>query len=701
MTVEEVSQIDAVGLVLAYTVVGVLFWTFVDQLPRDVYWFCLLEMNLSDKLVYLVIVLILPPCCMTSFRLRFVAAKYGSVLYSLALACLLIRQADKAEVNLIVSCIGLAALLMAKFSLWSFVANISPLSADKSCSLVTFSASGIALGQLMVQWLRWGGKSLNPLVPGNANVLVSALVCWVPIFGVCCWLFHRRTLFALDEAKSQHGKRSKIHLVLGLFGLPMLLFVTQWLFSFPTTISRWIGASTAWSWLILLANSAGAIVAQAFSGPTTSCLLALGLLLFGLFPQAILSNPSMELQLVGAAVMVFTVPTLWMDLPSAVFQLLTTQRSLAEANPSAVASEIDLCNELSNDDNTITDKPSIAPPSSPGSMLCGTVFFVLLLYIIAVALTIVLTCYDYLPEEMRSLRGQRYPLLPFQWRSIHSIRLWTCAILTVAVVCPVAVLRLGVYETPGSIDPPPSVHGITSDIRIFSFNVYQGFNRAGLNNFEPILHAIQDFNPHVIALQESDSMQSGSGANDFTDFLAVSLGMYSYAVPRTDQDSFGCSLLSTFPIDLSRTLGTILPSPNGENACMQHVTLQVNSNSTLAVVNVHLGNDLMAEKQLQLDAIVAKVLSIGNGTSPLVLVGDFNTRKYTDQYANFVAKSSLTDAGESTKCHASYNNSGGPPIEYIFFRGVTCIQFDFPHTYSQYETADSYPRIGHFNFTRE
>ncbi|KAF0686081.1 Aste57867_22046 [Aphanomyces stellatus] len=725
------------ALLAAHVVVGVVTWSLLDVLPRDVYWFCLLEMNISTKVAYLAIVLVVPPLILVCFR--FAAAKYAGVLHGLCVVCLLAREAQDPQVNLATSSIGVACALLAHLSTWTLTDTVLAFSPDRSCSPVTLSISGTTIAIPTLIWLRWGAKSLNPLLAANAATALTVFVAYVPGALAAAALVYHRARFATHEQlptsplSSKHPRgtpprplyqcRAAVGISIRVLALASLFFLTQWLYAAPTAVPRWLGAPTSTSWVGLVALLVGTFLGQILPPRLPPLFLLVGVICFAVPPR----TSAAALPLIGTALMALALPSLWLHLLPLVFAPWSDEPTVHPVGTDAAAVTMppkdDDPTQLNSTTSPTSPQDSYGLSTTTSSSIVGcTTFVFLLVYLVFVALTIVLTCYNYLPQELAFLRGQRYTLLyvasilvvvatvssPGDRRPAPSERLWLAstrmAVLTaicLVVVLPVVVLRAAVYLPPGSRMPPSTggAPGTTSDVRIFSFNVYQGFNRAGTNNFVPILRMIQDFDPHVIALQESDTMQMGSGEIDLTDFLASTLGMYSYANPRTDEDSFGCTMFSVFPIDVSMSEGGILPSPIGENACLQRVTLDVHG-TALSLVNVHLGNDGMAEKQLQLDAIVQHVVASGSGTGPLLLVGDFNTRKYTSQYNALVHDSALADAGVPANCIPTYDMGASTPIEFIFYRNLTCIQFDYPHTYSQFETADSFPRIGHFNLTR-
>ena len=71
------------------------------------------------------------------------------------------------------------------------------------------------------------------------------------------------------------------------------------------------------------------------------------------------------------------------------------------------------------------------------------------------------------------------------------------------------------------------------------------------------------------------------------DYLATWLGMYSLYSPPVRQQSWGCAILSRFPV--VRSYSEVLPTPRGERACFQYALLDARG-TPLHVANAHFGD---------------------------------------------------------------------------------------------------------------
>lgn len=78
----------------------------------------------------------------------------------------------------------------------------------------------------------------------------------------------------------------------------------------------------------------------------------------------------------------------------------------------------------------------------------------------------------------------------------------------------------------------------------------------------------------IIGLLESDTERVVMGNRDVVQYLAESLNMYADYGPSTRDHTWGCAMLSKYPI--LKSTHFLLPSPNGELACAIHATTLIN-----------------------------------------------------------------------------------------------------------------------------
>ncbi|GAQ78361.1 Catalase [Klebsormidium nitens] len=266
---------------------------------------------------------------------------------------------------------------------------------------------------------------------------------------------------------------------------------------------------------------------------------------------------------------------------------------------------------------------------------------------------------------------------------------------------------------------PVTYHSAPGDsLRVLSFNVYQGYNRAGGNNFRAIQNVIRDQKPHFVMLQETDTMRIIQGNRDMVDYLSLGLRMYALATPPTRKNTWGCAMLSRFPF--KSATWEVLPSENGEAACFQHATVQVGT-QTLHLMNTHFGEDdrdrtaqarAVAEhirEALQtggkaderLSGQEQPVTNVSDTSSSarvsIVLAGDFNSAPLSPQYMEIVS-AGISDA--RVELYGQWKNPAerdrGAGLVFVS-RALNCTKWVEP-TYDQQKTADGNPVV--VTFTR-
>jgi endonuclease/exonuclease/phosphatase family metal-dependent hydrolase len=145
------------------------------------------------------------------------------------------------------------------------------------------------------------------------------------------------------------------------------------------------------------------------------------------------------------------------------------------------------------------------------------------------------------------------------------------------------------------------------------------------------LALIQQINPDVIGLQESDTSRIANGNSDVVRYFADHLGMYSYYGPQTVLGTFGIALLSRYPIENPRTFYMF---SEGEQTATIVAEIAAGG-KTYRIRVTHLGNGGPLPQ-------IEDILSTLGDQPNIVLMGDFNFRPTTDQYRQ--AATALDDA---------------------------------------------------------
>ena len=179
--------------------------------------------------------------------------------------------------------------------------------------------------------------------------------------------------------------------------------------------------------------------------------------------------------------------------------------------------------------------------------------------------------------------------------------------------------------------PNPSLPGETPKLRVLTYNIQQGYSEYGVKNFAGQLEVLRNVGADIIGLQESDTNRVAGGNSDIVGYFARALNMHTYYGPKTVTGTFGVALLSKYPIE---TAETFYMYSVGEQTAAIHARIQINGHNVNVVIT-HLGNGGPIEQQ-------QAVLEYIQGLENVILVGDFNFRPDSEQYALTVT--SLEDA---------------------------------------------------------
>ena len=171
-----------------------------------------------------------------------------------------------------------------------------------------------------------------------------------------------------------------------------------------------------------------------------------------------------------------------------------------------------------------------------------------------------------------------------------------------------------------TIPKPAAIHNETQ-LKMMTYNIQQGFDAEGNKNLDGQLAVIQNVNPDILGLQESDTARIANGNVDAVRYFADHLKMYSYYGPTTTTGTFGIALLSNFPI---KNPNTFFMLSLGEQTAAIQAEISIDG-KTYQIFVTHLGND---GPVIQLKNLLTRVDSLKD----VIAIGDFNFKPTTDQY---------------------------------------------------------------------
>jgi len=201
-----------------------------------------------------------------------------------------------------------------------------------------------------------------------------------------------------------------------------------------------------------------------------------------------------------------------------------------------------------------------------------------------------------------------------------------------------SIIMFGVSETP--VESPTK-----NEFTFMTYNIHFGQGGDDLLNFERLAQNILVAEPDIIGLQEVENGRMTTQGVDMTFWLAKRLNMYYYYYPAESEHSFGCALLSKYPITSQR--GEQIPSISMRRVYI-HCVVRINSSLELDVFVTHLGTS-GENRTRQVNFLVEKIEPVfTSSTKPKILMGDFNLRE------------NWTHPEESTiyPIHSYFNNTG-------------------------------------------
>jgi hypothetical protein len=146
---------------------------------------------------------------------------------------------------------------------------------------------------------------------------------------------------------------------------------------------------------------------------------------------------------------------------------------------------------------------------------------------------------------------------------------------------------------------------------------------------------IKELELDVVGLIESDLQRIIMGNRDTTQFLAEDLGMYVDYGPGPNKHTWGCALLSKFPI--VNSTHHLLPSPVGELAPAIHATLDVYG-EFVDVFIFHSGQEEDPEDRRLQSLYLADLM--GSTPRPAILLSYLVTKPLEGNYNTYVGERS-------------------------------------------------------------
>lgn len=197
------------------------------------------------------------------------------------------------------------------------------------------------------------------------------------------------------------------------------------------------------------------------------------------------------------------------------------------------------------------------------------------------------------------------------------------------------VVSLGITAKRFDRDVPTPHHPESNSFTAGIWTVHFGLDNDMWASEMRMRNLIQELEVDIIGFLESDTQRVIMGNRDLTQQIAEELGYYADFGPGPNQHTWGCCLLSKFPI-LNST-HHLLPSPVGELAPAIHATLDVYG-KPLDVVVFHSGQEEDVEDRRLQSLGVADIMA--SSSNPLILLSYLVTKPLQGNYNTYVSEHS-------------------------------------------------------------
>ncbi|MBY9000029.1 MAG: endonuclease/exonuclease/phosphatase family protein [Candidatus Heimdallarchaeota archaeon] len=493
---------------------------------------------------------------------------------------------------------------------------------------------GLAIAVAMSIFYRTANSTVDVSQYGWNQIIGWALGILASVILVGMYLRDRDS-YLENKAKpveiEEQPKKSFVKILglsMGLFSIFVLLW---FVFMSPTVISRWTEGNYI-GIVIGLVLMLGVFIGVMLWKPNLinyikiwmitiwNAVFAISLTMTVLAHQIFFTNDPTSFPLVAPA-------TQWFHQIPLVLTIL--------ASPIIYLNFIYLCREI------VQLKPK--PSQIGGSFAIGGLFIIIMLFV-----QVLPNVWGYLPPISFAFRDQYWlaffipafllsaSMLIVNASSMKLDKLAKRMSSKIGVSVVFGVILIGTITGAVLTTPRPnySAEGKTS-LTILTYNIQQGINVSGDWNYDGQLELIREINPDIIGLQECDPTRISGGNMDVVRFFASNLNMYSYYGPKTVTNTYGCAILSKFPI--SNALSFFAYSDEEQVGSAQ-AQITVGTRVFNVFVNHPSGDeDITTIYQAQ------EMVSRTSGLADVIYMGDFNFRAYSAEY-NITIGAGLADS---------------------------------------------------------
>jgi len=584
------------------SILFLFFFQLITEFVEAIYLFGLLGSSIPPEIV--MVLFFLSPVLLFAFRGK-ISPRWLKILAALVLLARAVEIFLPTPSRMFVSGIGVAAWLMFFPGILSL-----PRTQLNQRRFARENGAALVLG-LFVFILVRGLNSGSDLSAYGMFRMVSLILALVGLY-----LLWKIPVTPGNEPSVTKARKSRVY-AYGL-GMTSVIILLYFALTAPNVISRWVSVPYYPVFGLVLLAWIGVGWWWMRREDVSSMLLVVWGLLF-------------------AAMMLLTILPHQIKFPSSMdggYPLLEPQTATWQNVPMylmLVLSPVLLLLFVSYLDGILAERPSLSTLAGAFS-LAG---FYLLVMILSQVFT---TVYDYIPVIGPFFRDKFWlvflvpsivSVLPvlLSPKSIDDSTVFTPAVrrIWLGTTIVLAIITFSGLFWRTSNPSPPAQAGDT--LRVFTYNIRQGYDKAGERNFDGQLELIRSKKPDIIGLQECVPARIAGGNADIVAYFADRLDMYSYYGPSPVAGTFGDALLSRYPIENPRTFYLY---SEGEQVAVVEADITVDD-QTFKIYVTHLGNGGPIFQ-------IRQMLDLMRGQSNVVAMGDFNFRPYEEQYNLAIAE---------------------------------------------------------------
>ena len=464
----------------------------------------------------------------------------------------------------------------------------------------------VAIATVLSIIFRAFGDSLDISISGDGKVLSWSLV-------FLCFALHIFSSGTSEENSEPdenfNTKSGNWLIVIGLFSCFIFIY---FVFSSPGVVARWIEGDFEWIQLV----TAGSILLALVFGIYRLDFIRKNLMMIKIWNVIFIFLFILNIILHQITFPTFDNLTPVIVGPSIGFSMVVCYFMLA-------LSPIILVNiELFS----MSIKP-VHPSRLAISFLIAVLFLILSVFILIFTNT-----WGYVGSISRFFRNQFHlpflisgisMILPYLFKKFNIIRRtigfgWRFRMLTFVVL--ILLLFASIFMNSHTTT---EFHKNGDQLKLMTFNIQQGVDLFGNKNYEGQLKKIEEIDPDILCLQESDVSRISGGNSDVVRYFSENLGYYKYYGPKTVTGTYGTAILSKFPLKDCKSIFTY-SSKDEIGTAIAKISLE---NHSIKIINSHPAGDAKSREEH-----IEMVIDEANESDNVIAMGDYNFKQDSPYY---------------------------------------------------------------------